>query len=57
MLIEKKTVLGVYSDSGLNAVELALLETDGIDVYHQPVCMSRPYPIDLKDNFSVYIKR
>lgn len=55
MLIEKKTVLGVYSDSGLNAVELALLETDGIDVYHQPVCMSRPYPIDLKDKIFRFI--
>ena len=55
MLIEKKTVLGVYSDSGLNAVELVLLETDGIDVYHQPVCMSRPYPIDLKDKIFRFI--
>ena len=55
MLIEKKTVLGVYSDSGLNAVEIALLETDGIDLYHQPVCMSRPYPMDLKDKIFRFI--
>ncbi len=49
MLIEQKTALGVYSDTGLNAVELVLVQTDGIDIYNKPVGIVRPYPSELRE--------
>ncbi len=48
-MIERKIVLGVYSDSSLNNVELALIETDGIDLFETPVSLLRPYSNELKD--------
>lgn len=47
-MIERKIVLGVYSDSSLNNVELSLIESDGIDLFGEPVSLIRPYPADLK---------
>lgn len=55
MQIERKIALGVYSDSGLNALEVALIQTDGIDLYDEPVCISRPYPADLKERVFQFI--
>lgn len=55
MMIERKIALGIYSDSGLNAVEIALLETDGIDLYNKPVCLIRPYPKELKNRIFQFI--
>lgn len=55
MQIERKIALGVYSDSGLNSVEMALLQTDGIDLFEKPICMSRPYPSDLKERIYQFI--
>lgn len=48
-MIERKIVLGVYSDSSLNNVELCLIETDGIDIYGKPISLLRPYNSELKD--------
>ena len=48
-MIERKIVLGVYSDSSLNNVELSLIETDGIDIFEKPVSLLRPYSNELKD--------
>ncbi|MBR6730642.1 MAG: anhydro-N-acetylmuramic acid kinase [Alphaproteobacteria bacterium] len=48
-MIERKIVLGVYSDSSLNNVELGLIETDGIDIFEKPVSLLRPYSNELKD--------
>ena len=31
-MISEKTILGVYSDSSLNSVELSLIQTDGVDL-------------------------
>ena len=55
MQIERKIALGVYSDSGLNALEISLIQTDGIDLYEIPLCMSRPYPSDLKERIFRFI--
>ncbi len=55
MLIEQKTVLGVYSDTGMNAVEIALIETDGIDLYGKPISMVRPYPAALRERMYHFI--
>lgn len=49
-MISKKTVLGVYSDSTLNNLELSLIETDGVDLFGTPVSLLRPYPSDLKND-------
>ena len=49
-MISKKTVLGVYSDSTLNNLELSLIQTDGVDLYETPVSLLRPYPSDLKND-------
>ncbi len=48
-MIEKKIVLGVYSDSSLNNVELSLVETDGVDLFGAPISLIRPYDKDIKD--------
>ncbi len=55
MLIEQKTALGVYSDTGLNAVELVLVQTDGIDLYGKPISMVRPYPAALRERMYRFI--
>ena len=49
-MISKKTVLGVYSDSTLNNLELSLIQTDGVDLFETPVSLLRPYPSDLKND-------
>ncbi len=55
MIISEKTTLGVYSDSGLNNLEISLIKTDGIDLYQKPVSLLRPYPADLKDKLYRFI--
>lgn len=54
-MIKKQTVLGVYSDSGLNALELSLLQTDGIDLFEKAPSVSRPYPAELKEDLFQFI--
>lgn len=54
-MITPKTALGVYSDSGLNNLEISLIETDGLDLYMQPVSLLRPYPAELKDDLYQFI--
>lgn len=49
-MIQKKIVLGVYSDSSLNNVELCLIETDGIDLFNKQISLIRPYDASLKDS-------
>lgn len=55
MQITAKAALGVYSDSGLNNLEISLIETDGIDLYQRPVSLLRPYPIELKNKLFQFI--
>lgn len=56
-MIEPKKVLGVYSDTGLNSVELSLIKTDGVDVFEEPISLTRPYPHNLKDKILKFIKK
>ena len=49
-MIEKKIVLGVYSDSSLNNLEISLRETDGVDLFGEAVSFIRPYPQEIKES-------
>ena len=49
-MISEKIILGVYSDSSLNNVELSLIHTDGVDLYQDPVTLTRPYDSKIKDD-------
>ena len=54
-MIEEKTVVGIYSDSGLNGIELSLIKTDGIDLYGEQKHLIRPYPADLRKRIFDFI--
>ena len=54
-MIEEKTVVGIYSDSGLNGIELSLIKTDGIDLYGEQKHLIRPYPADLRKRIFEFI--
>ena len=49
-MISEKIILGFYSDSSLNSVELSLIHTDGVDLYQDPVTLTRPYDSKIKDS-------
>ncbi len=49
-MISEKTILGVYSDSSLNSVELSLIQTDGVDLYQEPISLTRPYDASVKED-------
>ncbi len=54
MQLQNKTVLGLYSDPAALAIELAVIETDGLDIkkVHQTrVC---PYPHELREQLLTY---
>ena len=54
MRLENKTVLGIYSDPAALAIELAVIETDGLDIkkVHQTrIC---PYPHELREQLLIY---
>ncbi len=55
MIIEKKTAVGIYSDSGLNGVEVALVQTDGLDLFGESRHLIRPYPADLREKVFNFI--
>ncbi len=55
MIIEQKTAVGIYSDSGLNCVEVALLQTDGLDLFGENEQLIRPYPADLREKVFNFI--
>lgn len=48
MQLSKKTAIGVYSDSAFSGVDVCIMSTDGIDVYDEPICISRGYPDNLR---------
>lgn len=54
-MIEEKTVVGIYSDSGLNGIEVSLIKTDGIDLYGEQKHLIRPYPAGLRKRIFDFI--
>ena len=54
MQLKNHVVLGIYSDPSALAIELAVIETDGLDiskVYQTRIC---PYPHELRDQLLIY---
>ena len=54
MQLKNHVVLGIYSDPSSLAIELAFIETDGLDiskVYQTRIC---PYPHELRDQLLIY---
>ena len=49
-MISEKIILGFYSDSSLNNVELSLIHTDGVDLYQDPITLTRPYDSKIKED-------
>lgn len=49
-MISEKIILGVYSDSSLNNIELSLIHTDGVDLYQEPISLTRPYDAKVKED-------
>lgn len=49
MQLKEQNILGLYSDTSLQEVELAFVSTDGLDVIQVENSFNRPYPYELKD--------
>ena len=49
MQLKEQWILGLYSDTSLQEVEVALVLTDGLDVLKVENSFNRPYPYELKD--------
>ncbi len=45
----KKKAVGLYLDSSATGVHACFLETDGLDILTEPICLTRPYSKDLKE--------
>lgn len=56
MSITKKTAIGVYSDAALWGVDVSIMVTDGVDVYGEPVSISRTYPDDVRQELASFKK-
>ena len=48
-VLENKTALGLYSDLSAVYINACILKTDGLDILSEPVSITRPYPIDLRE--------
>ena len=56
-MISEKIILGVYSDSSLNCVELSLIHTDGVDIYKDAITLTRPYDTKIKEDiYNIMLK-
>lgn len=42
--MEQKNVIGVYTDASYTEIDFCILTTDGLDLYGEPIAISRPYP-------------
>ena len=49
MQLKEQWIWGLYSDTSLQEVELALILTDGLDILKVENSFARPYPYELKD--------
>ena len=49
MYLKEQWILGIYSDTSLQEVEVAFALTDGLDVLKVENSFVRPYPYELKD--------
>ncbi|MBR5130369.1 MAG: anhydro-N-acetylmuramic acid kinase [Alphaproteobacteria bacterium] len=51
-MLETKTAVGIYTDAALSGVDVCLLTTDGLDLYGEPLSISRGYDPSLKEELS-----
>ena len=49
MQLKTKKIAALYSDTSLQEVEVATVETDGLDILAVKESFNRPYPYELKD--------
>ena len=49
MRLKEQWILGLYSDTSLQEVEVACVLTDGLDILKVENSFNRPYPYELKD--------
>ena len=49
MRLKERWILGLYSDTSLQEVEVAFVLTDGLDILKVENSFNRPYPYELKD--------
>lgn len=52
MQLTKKIAIGVYSDAAFSGVDVCVMTTDGIDVFDEPICISRGYPEELREQLA-----
>lgn len=57
MIIKSLTTLGLYGNSSLNSVELALLVSDGLDIQKLIKSATVPYPDELSANIRSLLSR
>ena len=55
MQLKNHIILGLYSDSSALSLEMAVVETDGLDIQHVHHTSIRPYPHELIEQLHTYI--
>jgi len=55
MQLKNHIILGIYSDSAAQALEMAVIETDGLDIQKIHQTAIRPYPHELLEQLHTYV--
>lgn len=55
MKLKNKIILGIYSDSSALSLEMAVVETDGLDIKKVHQTSIRPYPHELIEQLHTYV--
>ena len=51
-MLESKTAIGIYTDAALSGVDVCLLTTDGLDLFDEPLSISRGYDPGLREELA-----
>lgn len=49
-MLDRLTVVGLYSDTSVTGVDASIFQTDGVDMGDKIISITRPYPMDLKND-------
>ena len=52
--LEPKTALGLYSDASAVYINACILKTDGVDVFDEPISLTRPYSAELRERILAF---
>ena len=55
--LEPYVALGLFADTSLIGVDVAVCVTDGIDIYENPLGFHRPYPYELREKIDLACKK